>query len=529
MIKKLIMLGSIFFLIAGMLLLNNLHDTSFQILNPVSDVESEELCSSLEELERLEFSCLLCNDIRVPLDDAEKTFYISVDMENEEWEKLEFSSGQSEFQILFPENITENDKKSVIAEGKKFPMLVYNETQWAMYYITFSGLPLIDIETNEGFYNENITGSVIFYDTDFTSNGVVESGYYGHLRGNTSRMYPKKGYKLNLTKDTVSQTTVSNKESLFGMRKDNDWILYAMYNDESKIRDSLSIQIWNLFGAKAVSKRSTYGTNLTYVELFADNRYCGLYGLMEPIDSKQLSLKSGDYLYKRKNPAVLNAEIFAQAKDPQEEVLGFEIKEGTLNENSWEPLKELAELVTMPREQLQSMDTELVDTDNAMRMWLFLQIITGHDQTAKNMYYVAKYQEDGYKFYFAPWDMDLTWGNVSVGETNPLFTAFEPETVDDRVYWETGDWLIDLNYQGTKDDVQKLYEELRSTVLTDEAVEQMILETDSLIRDSGAYARDQERWPESAHTQDCGTLLEYAKERLNFLDKALADFGYFDD
>lgn len=529
MIKKLIMLGSIFLLIAAMLLLGNLHDTSFQMLNSVSDVRYEKLCRDLEEMERLGFTCLLCNDIRVPFDDAEKTFYISVDMEDEEWERLEFFSGQSEFQILFPENITENDKKSVIAQGKKFPMLVYNETQWAIYYITFSGLPLIDITTNEGFYNENITGNAVFYDTDFTSGGVVESGYCGHLRGNTSRMYPKKGYKLNLTKDTVSGTTVSNKESLFGMRKDDDWILYAMYNDESKIRDSLSIQIWNLFGARAVSQRSTYGTNLTYVELFADNRYCGLYGLMEPIDSKQLSLKSEDYLYKRKNPATLNAEILAQAKDPLAEVLGFEIKEGTLNENSWEPLEELAALVTMPREQLQSSVTELVDTDSAMRMWLFMQIITGHDQTAKNMYYVAKYQGNGYKFYFAPWDMDLTWGNVSVGEENPLFTAFEPETVDDRVYWETGDWLIDLNYQGTKDDMQKLYRELRSTVLDDEALEQMILETDGLIRDSGAYERDWQRWPESAHAKDCKTLLEYAIERLNFLDNALVNFDYFDD
>ena len=84
-------------------------------------------------------------------------------------------------------------------------------------------------------------------DTDFTVNGVKESSYNAHLRGNTSRMYPKNGYKLNLVKNTASGTVVNNKQAVFGMREDDDWILYAMYNDESKIRDRLCIDIWNEF------------------------------------------------------------------------------------------------------------------------------------------------------------------------------------------------------------------------------------------------------------------------------------------
>ena len=165
-------------------------------------------------------------------------------------------------------------------------------------------------------------------------------------------------------------------------------------------------------------------------------------------------------------------------------------------------------------------------------MWLFLQIITGHDHTAKNLFYVAKYNDEleyDYQFYFAPWDMDLTWGNVSVGEINPYYTDYEEHTYDDRVYWETADWFIDSNYNGTLDKARELYKELRKTTLTDEVVEEIILDLDSKIRDSGAFQRDKNRWPEGIHAKNCNQLLDYAKKRLNFLDKAIEDLDYFVD
>lgn len=527
--KKLIMLGSILLLIGCFIFSNHLKNMSFSMLNHVSADKAEELKSTREEKSRLDFSCLLCNEVRVPFDDEGKTFYISVDMEEEVWETLDFMSGQPEYEILFLEDILEYNKKDTIAEGKKFSVLVYNDTEYAVYYLAFSGLPIIDLTTDAGMWQENIEGTAMFYDTDFTINGVKESEYNAHLRGNTSRMYPKKGYKLNLIKNTASGTTVNNKQSIFGMREDDDWILYAMYNDESKIRDRLSIDIWNFFGAKEVSENSTYGTNLTYVEVIADNSYCGLYGLMEPIDAKQLNLSAEDYLYKRKNPSGLVYEDFLAAEDPYEMIHGFEIKAGDMNDKAWEPMAELAHLVhNTSDEEFEKLVPNLIDEDNAMRMWLFIQIITGHDQRAKNVFYVAKYERNGYKFYFAPWDMDLTWGNVSVGEVNPLYTDFEMETCDDDIPWETADRLIFRNVNGAGDKMQELYTELRNTILSEESMETHIMELDRLIRASGAYERDRTRWPEGAYTENYETLLTYAKARLEFLDTALFNLENYD-
>ena len=56
----------------------------------------------------------------------------------------------------------------------------------------------------------------------------------------------------------------------------------------------------------------------------------------------------------------------------------------------------------------------------------------------------------------------------------------------------------------------------------------MILEYDKEIRDSGAFARDQQRWPQGLHARSCEELISYAKARLDFLDKALYNLELFD-
>lgn len=530
--KKLFLLGSIFLLISSFILINQLQNKNFTVFNDVSEEEAQNLKNSLNEVDKLNFTALLCNGTRVPFDDLEKTFYVPLDMESEKWEKLEFISGQAEYQLVFLQDVTDYNKQTVIAEGKRFPVIVYDGSFWTTYYIVFSGLPIIDLATSEGFWSEEISGTAVFYDTDFTFYGAKQSDYNGHIRGNTSRMFPKKGYKINLTKDQSGATEL-NKMSLFGMREDDDWILHALYNDDTKIRDRLSMEVWDRFGAEAVSEKGYYGPKMTYVEVFADNRYCGLYGLMEPVDAKQMDLQEPDYSYKRKNPGGLLYQYltFSEEKNPYREVEGFEIKEGMMNENAWQPMADLCAWLTLTDEEFLKQQWELVDTDSALRLWLFIQMITGHDHTAKNIYYVAKYDDElkyDYKFYFAPWDMDLTWGNVSVGEINSVYTAFEADTVDNRVYWETGDQLLRLDYEGAREQVQSLYKELRGTVLSDEEIQRMIFELDHQVRDSGALGRDKVRWTDSVHAEDCRELLEYAKNRLEFLDKALYNSKYFE-
>lgn len=534
--KKRYMLVSIFLFIGSFILINRLQMKHFTVFNKVSSKSIEKIKEVLEEKQDLEFSALLCNEIRVPFDDATNTFFVPLDMEKEQWETIKFTSGQREYQLLFDEDVTSKKKSEVIANGQPLEMIVYSADSWAKYYVIFSGLPIIDLATNEGFYaEEEITGTAAFFDTDFSVHGVERSEYHGHIRGNTSRMFPKKGYKINLTKQGADGTTELNKLSLFGMRKDDDWILHALYNDDTKIRDMLSMQVWDTFGAKAVSENSYYGPRMTYVEVFADNSYCGLYGLMEPVDAKQLNLAEEDYLYKKSNSGGLDYmyDGFHDSTDPYEEIAGFTLKEGPIDEDAelWDPLADLSAVVTKSDEKFLKEKTELIDEKSALNLWLFIQMITGYDHTAKNVFYVAKYNQDypeEYQFRFAPWDMDLTWGNVSVGEINPVYTEFEPEIVHDRIAWIVGDRLLSVNRNQSQKYVQELYKDLRRAVLSNASIEEMIQELDQQLRNSGAFARDRERWPDGVHAENCRQLVNYAKDRLEFLDKALYDIEYYD-
>ncbi len=525
MYKKCIAGGSILLLLLVLFFVNGFQKEQFSVFNTVSADKTEEIWNGKTRVERLEFGDFFCNGILLAKDEVEKTFYVPLDMEDDAWEKMEFSCEDTEYQILFTEDFTEYDKKQVIKEGWDIKFLIYDETEFSTYHLIFTGLPVITLTTAEGIEGQKeIAGNAVFYDTDFVSQGIQTSLYEGHVRGNTSTLYPKKGYKLNLKKEASDGTREKNKLSLFGMRKDDDWILYAIYNDESRLREKLSLELWDEFGSKEIFTGSTYNSRMTYVELLVDGAYYGMYGLKEPIDAKQLNLAEEDYLYKREDPFELTEEAFLQAEDPKEHVLGFEIKEGKMDENAWSPMAEFVSLQTLSDTKKVS---EQIDIENALRLWLYIQVTAGFDQQKKNVFYVARKSSDGYDFTFAPWDLDLTWGNRSDGNEKTWYTAYDESLLTRYFYWEMGDVLIRSDIDHAVEKVQQLYAQFRETLLSDEQLEERIQSIDHIIRDSGAYERERTRWPDSAQADDAGIVLNFARKRMEYLDSAIYDLETF--
>ena len=83
----------------------------------------------------------------------------------------------------------------------------------------------------------------------------------GHIRGGSSRLNPKKSYKITLYKknQTGSGALRKNDVSFLGMRSDNEWLLYAMYSEDTKVRDKLSRDMWNESGALEIDGEGFYG------------------------------------------------------------------------------------------------------------------------------------------------------------------------------------------------------------------------------------------------------------------------------
>lgn len=95
-------------------------------------------------------------------------------------------------------------------------------------------------------------------------------GYRGGIgietRGQSSQMFPMKSFAVELRRDAA----------LLGMPKDDDWVLYAPYNDKSLMRNVLAYRTARLFGRYAARTR--------YVRLRLNGRPHGIYVLTERLE-----------------------------------------------------------------------------------------------------------------------------------------------------------------------------------------------------------------------------------------------------
>ena len=100
-----------------------------------------------------------------------------------------------------------------------------------------------------------------------------------HVRGRTAQTYPKKGYRISLIQESLGGNTRPNHVSLLGMRQDDDWLLYAAYNDQEKIRNVFSSNLWKYTCATDNAQGMDIGMEYRYLELFVNGEYWGLYAL----------------------------------------------------------------------------------------------------------------------------------------------------------------------------------------------------------------------------------------------------------
>lgn len=464
---------------------------------------------------------------QLPYDTSSNTFYLPLNMQIEEWETGNLKVDKKDVSIFFIDDFTKKSKLEAIAKNEGFTFVAYTEKEYQYYTLVFTGLPMMLINTSDEKIDDKVVVDMKLYDSLKKVNWVQSSAATLRARGATSKNFPKLGFKLELFEYDNIGKRVNHHLSLLNMRKDDDWILYAMYGDDTKIRDKLSIDIWNEFGAKDNQFDADYGTKLEYIELMINGQYYGIYGLMEPVDAKKLKIIEDDnndfqeHIYKRTTNSGLSIDQFEEEADATIRS-GFELKglgkENEVSLSSWKPLLDFIEINNEEDDATyaEKID-EVVDIDSAVNNWLFLQIISGHDNKKKNMYYVSKMTKEGVKLYFIPWDMDLTWGNV-YNENSELYTIFDPSIQTKDVNWETGQRVIETNAGQSVSLLSSKWKKLRSTILEDEALIHRIENLEYIVINSGAMERDSNRWPDSAHTTDYTSIKQYAVDRMHYLD-----------
>jgi hypothetical protein len=147
--------------------------------------------------------------------------------------------------------------------------------------LSSSNLPIVIVNTD---------GSAWIPDEPKTSAwmGIVDNGpgnrnnitdepndYEGRIgierRGSSSSGFPKAQYGLELWSDAGADSSAS----LLGMPEEEDWILFAPYNDKSLMRDALAYRM--------ARDQGRYAPRTRYCELVLNGVYEGIYVLEEKI------------------------------------------------------------------------------------------------------------------------------------------------------------------------------------------------------------------------------------------------------
>lgn len=481
-------------------------------LSRTLDTEEVRLCFRGEEL-----AC----------DRKTNVWYLPSDMESDAWEEGVFTDFDGSVEILPLLDYTTLDKKSVIAKGQQVPFLAWKEPEktCSLIYVVFTGLPVVRIETDADLDVDTVfAGTTVFYEPCSKTQWTVSSAFQAHERGQTTRAYPKRGYRMNLISVTPTGAVNKNPESVFGMRRSDTWILYAIYSDGTKIRDRFNIELWNEFGAENTPYQAHFGTHMEYAELVVNGEYRGLYGILEPVDSTQLSMSEQEYLYKRTVGRELLSETFDET-GPEEYLttLGMEIKgkEGYGSPADWKCFRDFVQMCEEGDEVFSREAQKLLNMENAADIWLYLQMIYGEDNIYKNMFFAFKKEPDGYRLYLVPWDVDLSWGNVYTDQEEELYVVSAPERAENYLEWPFMDRVLALDIGKIRRTVSDRWAELRKSSLSDAHMKELLEEYRHQVQDSGAFQRDAVRWPDSHHDGGYESMYDFMLTRMHFLDKMM--------
>lgn len=240
-------------------------------------------------------------------------------------------------------------------------------------------------------------------------------------RGNTTWGVPKRPYAIDLVTDEGED----NPSALLGMPADEEWVLLAFWHDRSMMRNPLAYYLGQQMSGLEYSSR------FKYVEVYINGDYRGLYMLCEKIkrakervniskltsdDADQIS---GGYILEVTPPdRVKIDEVNAQFKSAKRDI-SFVIKypkskNVTANQVQWiKSYVDEFENVLYGDNFKDPMNGYLkyINEDSFIDWYIIHDLSKGVDNLFHASLYLHK-DRDGKLNMSAPWDFDISFGNV---------------------------------------------------------------------------------------------------------------------
>lgn len=458
-----------------------------------------------------------------------KTFFLTFDENREDgcWGSGCLSAN-IDCTLAFSEDEISRGPEAIMSMGRPCKLYVLGDGVYSTSDIIFTTLPVITIDTESGkkidFDDVKCTFSVFTPRNDKTAAFVASSAATIHIRGATSASLPKTSYRVSLYRDDYSDT---NKLPLLGMRNDDDWILYASYSDEAKIRDAVAWNLWSKIGAYIAGDAP--GTlALRYTEVIINGNYHGFYVFMERFDQKSAGVDDGDALFIVKDWNIPPSSELRALPPLTTFYGGVERKypdpDDTGGYSGWELFADFVKAVYESDSQTFAKTIDrCANVNNMLDYWLFIQLIMGQDNTWKNTFYAVV---DGYVHSF-PWDMDVSFGLNWSGEVkNYLYQ--DTGSANWPIEFECGRRLI-KNYPGAAEYVKKRWNELyQQGIITPTGIMEVAEGYWNELHKSGAFKRNLQRWPDTSCVENLDFFEKTVKRRVVYLSNyilSLVDAG----
>ena len=422
----------------------------------------------------------------------------------------------------------------------------------AIVPFTSSNLPIVVIKSTLSIMDDpKVTASMGIIDNFPNRNKLTDpynvyDGLIGiEIRGSSSQMFPKKQYGLEL-RDELGNGIAA---SLLSMPEEEDWILFAPYNDKSLMRDALAYHMGRSLGQ--------YAPRTKFCELVINDMYLGVYVLMEKIkrDKNRVDINkldpteisgndlSGGYILKidkmtgggdgwtseyqppnAKGQTVQFLyeypeadEIVPEQKSYIQKYIG-DFESALAGSNFDDPLTGYA---------------KYIDVNSFVDFFIMQEVSKNVDGYRLSTFFYKQRESDGGKLVMGPiWDFNLGFGNANYCTSgNPEGFVLDFNNICPDDYWLIPFWWKRLlQHQSFRTKVATRWAELRSGAFKEDVVHDYIdsvasvLNVESQARNFQAWqVLSQYIWPNyyvgSTFQSEVNWLKGWVSQRLTWLDQ----------
>ena len=418
------------------------------------------------------------------------------------------------------------------AYGVRYNITAISREYTYTYRLMFTGLPIAQISgvANHEISSGRLTpaGFSLVYRNEARGITQVSSMAQIRHRGAWSLQFPKRSFAVRLT-DTGG---ANNNLAMLGLRRASAWILDAMYIDRSKMRDRVSMNIWNSFSSPLAHEGIpgvqviANGTRGEFVELFIGDEYWGLFCMTETINRQQLGLLhyAGHVQSVRYKPECWSDAVLFHSADPSP--AGYSNIWNNFRQSFpdprlggplyWYPIYDLVRFAAEASDrQFTAGIAALVDIDNLVEYMIFEAVTGADDNSGKNVHWSAFDVTDPElsRIFITPWDLDAVWGDSWNFDRRGPTWGWSPVYYNNRLFRR----LTRLNAAGFQDRLQLRWAELRTAELSPESIKAEFDRFFRLFESTGAWQREMDRWPRREF-HDAPTLAHERAYLFNWID-----------